>query len=155
MFHLDKSLVIESVRSKIENVKLIYLFGSFASGEQRADSDLDIAILPIKALDNLTRRQIAQELACELDIDVDLNTASTVLCQQVITQGQLLWGSTNDDDAFAVKTTALADNLKKMVGLRNIAVHDYQELNLDIITHVIKHHLSDFNDFVDVVKAQT
>lgn len=114
MFHLDKSLVIESVRSKIENVKLIYLFGSFASGQQRADSDLDIAILPIKALDNLTRWQIAQELACELDIDVDLvdlNTASTVLCQQVITQGQLLWGSTNDD-AFAVKTMSMNQHLQ-------------------------------------------
>ena len=53
-----------------------------------------------------------------------------------------------------VLTTALAENLKKMVGLRNIAVHDYQELNLDIVVHVINHHLSDFNDFVDVVKAQ-
>ena len=53
-----------------------------------------------------------------------------------------------------VLPTALAENLKKMVGLRNIAVHDYQELNLDIVIHVIKHHLSDFNDFVDVIKAQ-
>ena len=48
----------------------------------------------------------------------------------------------------------LADNLKKMVGLRNIAVHDYQELNLDIVVHVINHHLSDFEDFIKVVKAQ-
>lgn len=48
----------------------------------------------------------------------------------------------------------LAENLKKMVGLRNIAVHDYQELNLDIVIHVIHHHLSDFHDFIDVVKAQ-
>lgn len=52
-----------------------------------------------------------------------------------------------------VLPTALAENLKKMVGLRNIAVHDYQELNLDIVIHVIKHHLSDFEAFVDVVKA--
>ena len=58
-----------------------------------------------------------------------------------------------------VLPTALAENLKKMVGLTNLftgsrAVDDYQELNLDIVIHVIKHHLSDFNDFVDVVKAQ-
>jgi uncharacterized protein YutE (UPF0331/DUF86 family) len=46
----------------------------------------------------------------------------------------------------------LADNLKKMVGLRNIAIHDYQELNLDIVVHVVKHHLSDFEDFIEVVK---
>jgi len=115
MFNLDKYHVIKSVRSKIPNVKLLYLFGSFASGEQHANSDLDIAILPVKALDNLSRWQIAQELACELNIDVDLidlNTASTVLCQQVITQGQLLWGSTNDDDAFAVKTMSMYQHLQ-------------------------------------------
>lgn len=110
-----KSRVINSVRNKVPNVKLIYLFGSFASGEQHANSDLDIAILPITALDNLTRWQIAQDLACELDIDVDLidlNTASTVLCQQVITQGQLLWGNANDDDVFTVKTMSMYQHLQ-------------------------------------------
>ncbi|QFU23427.1 DUF86 domain-containing protein [Shewanella eurypsychrophilus] len=47
---------------------------------------------------------------------------------------------------------ALADKLKKMVGLRNIAVHDYQELNLDIVIHVIKHNLKDFEDFIDAIQ---
>ena len=46
----------------------------------------------------------------------------------------------------------LADNLKKMVGLRNIAVHDYQELNLDIVVHVVQHHLEDFEQFIEVIK---
>ena len=43
-------------------------------------------------------------------------------------------------------------NLKKMVGLRNIAVHDYQELNLDIVVHVINHRLSDFERFIEAIK---
>lgn len=42
---------------------------------------------------------------------------------------------------------ALAENLKRMVGLRNIAVHDYQSLNLDIVVAVIKNHLVDFDAF--------
>lgn len=46
---------------------------------------------------------------------------------------------------------SLADKLKSMVGLRNIAVHDYQELNLDIVVHVIQHNLVDFEDFVSVI----
>lgn len=50
---------------------------------------------------------------------------------------------------------ALADNLKKMVGLRNIAVHDYQELNLDIVIHVIHNHLSDFQDFIDAINSDS
>ncbi|MGI2203501.1 type VII toxin-antitoxin system HepT family RNase toxin [Shewanella oncorhynchi] len=52
-----------------------------------------------------------------------------------------------------VITQPLADNLKKMVGLRNIAVHDYQELNLDIVVHVVHHHLEDFEQFIEVIKA--
>jgi uncharacterized protein YutE (UPF0331/DUF86 family) len=34
-----------------------------------------------------------------------------------------------------------------MVGLRNIAVHDYQKLNLDIVIAVVQKHLSDFEEF--------
>lgn len=41
----------------------------------------------------------------------------------------------------------LAENLQKMVGLRNIAVHDYQTLNLAIVKHVIEHRLSDFEAY--------
>lgn len=39
---------------------------------------------------------------------------------------------------------ALADALKRMVGFRNIAVHDYQELQLPIIVAIIEKHLDDF-----------
>lgn len=41
----------------------------------------------------------------------------------------------------------LAMRLKKMIGLRNIAVHDYQKLNMDIVVAVVRHHLSDFDEF--------
>lgn len=41
----------------------------------------------------------------------------------------------------------ISNRLQKMVGLRNIAVHDYQKLNLDIVVAVIKNHLVDFEEF--------
>ncbi|MEH0690935.1 DUF86 domain-containing protein [Vibrio cholerae] len=41
----------------------------------------------------------------------------------------------------------LSSSMKKMVGLRNIAVHDYQNLNLEIVISVLNHHLSDFRLF--------
>lgn len=46
----------------------------------------------------------------------------------------------------------LALNLQKMVGLRNVAVHDYQTLNLEIVKHVVEHRLGDFEEFIDAVK---
>ena len=40
-----------------------------------------------------------------------------------------------------------ANSLMAMVGLRNIAVHDYQALNLDIVIHVIENNLQDFEKY--------
>lgn len=39
---------------------------------------------------------------------------------------------------------ALAERLKHMVGFRNIAVHDYQALQLPITVAIIEKHLDDF-----------
>ena len=37
-----------------------------------------------------------------------------------------------------------ASNMKAMVGFRNIAVHDYQTININILKEIIKNHLEDF-----------
>jgi uncharacterized protein YutE (UPF0331/DUF86 family) len=42
---------------------------------------------------------------------------------------------------------ALAEALQRMVGYRNIAVHDYQILQLPITIAVIERHLGDFLAF--------
>ncbi len=42
---------------------------------------------------------------------------------------------------------ALAESLKKMVGFRNVAVHDCQSLALPITVSVITRHLDEFLDF--------
>jgi uncharacterized protein YutE (UPF0331/DUF86 family) len=51
-----------------------------------------------------------------------------------------------------ILSDTLTNNLKKMIGLRNIAVHDYQELNLEIVKYVIENKLTDFSDFIEVIK---
>lgn len=43
----------------------------------------------------------------------------------------------------------LAERLKAMVGFRNIAVHDYQTINLNILQKIIEIHLSDFELFTE------
>jgi len=40
--------------------------------------------------------------------------------------------------------TTLADGLKRMVGFRNIAVHDYQTMQMPIVISIIEHHLDEF-----------
>ena len=34
-----------------------------------------------------------------------------------------------------------------MVGFRNIAVHDYQAINIDIVQQIIEKNLNDFKEF--------
>jgi uncharacterized protein YutE (UPF0331/DUF86 family) len=45
----------------------------------------------------------------------------------------------------------LAEALKHMVGFRNIAVHDYQSLQLPITVKIITEHLDDFLRFAQTV----
>ena len=46
---------------------------------------------------------------------------------------------------------SLAARLKKMVGFRNVAVHDYQKLNLDIVRHILVERLDDFLEFTQLL----
>lgn len=41
----------------------------------------------------------------------------------------------------------LADKLRRMVGFRNIAVHDYQTLQLPILISIIETHLDEFLEY--------
>ena len=43
--------------------------------------------------------------------------------------------------------TALSRRMQAMVGFRNIAVHNYQEISLPILRSILDHHLSDFEAF--------
>jgi uncharacterized protein YutE (UPF0331/DUF86 family) len=49
----------------------------------------------------------------------------------------------------------IATAMKKMVGFRNIAVHDYQRLPLPIVESVISHHMDEFIRYSEeMVKAR-
>jgi uncharacterized protein YutE (UPF0331/DUF86 family) len=41
----------------------------------------------------------------------------------------------------------VAKRLKAMVGFRNIAVHDYQTINLDILKQIIEKNLNDIKTY--------
>ena len=41
----------------------------------------------------------------------------------------------------------LCERLKAMVGFRNVAVHDYRKLNLEVVRRIVHEHLGDFREF--------
>jgi len=48
-------------------------------------------------------------------------------------------------------SAALAESLKHMVGFRNIAVHDYQAMQLPITVRIIESHLDEFLQYSQAV----
>ncbi|MFB4161176.1 DUF86 domain-containing protein [Geomicrobium sp. JSM 1781026] len=47
-----------------------------------------------------------------------------------------------------------AKDMKSMIGFRNVAIHDYQKLNLDIMQSIIEHHMEDFIQYTkQIVKG--
>lgn len=45
----------------------------------------------------------------------------------------------------------LSLKLEKMVGFRNILVHEYQSLDIDLMRNVIENHLDDLVDFTNLI----
>lgn len=48
-------------------------------------------------------------------------------------------------------SSELALRMTKMVGFRNIAVHDYEQIDSVILRAIVQHHLKDFEDFYTCV----
>jgi len=63
----------------------------------------------------------------------------------------------NSRDAFELLiknkyiSADLGNRLKAMVGFRNIAVHDYQAIHLEIVQQIIEKHLTDIIQFTEFI----
>jgi uncharacterized protein YutE (UPF0331/DUF86 family) len=81
--------------------------------------------------------------ACEACID---------LAMHIVAQERLGLPQTSRDAFDMLESSSIIDEeiakrLKAMVGFRNIAVHDYQTINLNILEQIVEKHLEDFTDF--------
>lgn len=45
----------------------------------------------------------------------------------------------------------VCQQMQAMVGFRNVAVHDYQKMNLAIVHSILENHLTDFQDFIKAI----
>lgn len=101
-------------------------------------------------LENFTKQDsiiLNIQRGCEAAID---------LAMHIIAENK--WGIPQSSrDAFDILCQenyideSLAISLKSMVGFRNIAVHNYQTLNLKIVSQVIEQHLDDLKEFSKIM----
>ena len=101
---------------------------------------------PVTFQSDLTRQDAAIlniQRACEAALDM----------AQHLVRRERLGVPQSARDSFTLLATAgwidasLADAMRRMVGFRNIAVHDYQSLQLPITVSIIQKHLDDFLNF--------
>ena len=95
-----KKNAVEAIINSIPDVETIYIFGSFIKGDATNESDIDLAFLSNRKIDNLMRWDIQEELAKLLNRDVDLvdlNQASEVMQFQVVHYGQRIFARVNQE----------------------------------------------------------
>lgn len=89
---VEKQVIVDFLVQELDPL-LIYLYGSYAKGKARPNSDVDLAFYANQQSDPYEIFLLANQLAMQLrkDVDlVDLRTASTVFRAQVISTGELL-----------------------------------------------------------------
>jgi predicted nucleotidyltransferase len=101
MDHTTEQRIIQALQP-FEGVRLIVVFGSVASGQQRPGSDLDVGVLSVQPLssDQKMAMNNALALAFNRPIDlVDLRNAGQPLLSEIIAGGRPLhdvedeWGN--------------------------------------------------------------
>ena len=95
---------------------------------------------------NFTRQDAAIlniQRACEATLDMGLH----------IIRRERLGVTQSARDTFTLLeqagwiTSTVAEQMRRMVGFRNVAVHDYQALQLPITLNILTQHLDDFLRF--------
>jgi uncharacterized protein YutE (UPF0331/DUF86 family) len=49
---------------------------------------------------------------------------------------------------------ALADALRRAVGFRNVLVHGYASVDLEVVRDVVEHHLGDFDAYIATIRKR-
>jgi predicted nucleotidyltransferase len=118
MVEISQSQLISNIRASVleqcENIKLIYLFGSYAHDQANSESDIDIAIFGKTKFDPIVRWQMQNELANILKVDVDLIdllSASTVMQNQVIHHSMRIYDAANYGGLFEMQVMSMYQHL--------------------------------------------
>jgi predicted nucleotidyltransferase len=91
---VNEEAIIAFLREQLPELLAVYLFGSRASGEANARSDLDLAVLNDGPLDPVGLWDLAgevEDIALRPVDLVDLRAASTVMQYQIVAKGRRLW----------------------------------------------------------------
>ena len=101
-------------------------------------------------LDTLEIILLNLQRACEISIDLAMHAVAS----------HSLGIPQDSRDSFRILKQAgwidenLSHRMQNMVGFRNVAIHQYQDINLAVVAAILEDHLQDFGSFLDVLKSR-
>ncbi len=101
--HNEKQHIIDALRSEIDGLQAIYIFGSQSDGSATDKSDADIAYLSTERLSAVARWKLSQTLALILSKDVDLielASTNTIFRYQILSNAERIYGSGYEVESF-------------------------------------------------------
>jgi len=121
----EQQIKINNIGEKY-NLRYIIVHGSFACGEAKKGSDLDIAIYGKKFIDFNTQLKIYSDFADvfgdnrerELDIKT-LHDVDPLFLAEVVRKGQLIYGDLNDYDHFVLYAYKVFHDSQDLLRLRD------------------------------------
>lgn len=100
----EQKLKIKKIAKKF-SLKLVFIFGSFANGKNRIDSDLDIAVLGFREISFEDQIELISELSDIFKKNIDLsilNRTNPLLLFQVSKSSILIFGNREDFLKFKI-----------------------------------------------------
>jgi uncharacterized protein len=118
---LNRNKIIEITKKYYPSCQAIYLFGSYASGNNKKISDIDIAILldPIvaKKIDSFLLTDFHQDLENYFNKNVDLvniRNANSTLQMQIIFNSEIIYNNNNlEKENFEMTAISLYQKLNE------------------------------------------
>lgn len=106
----------------------------------------DVTSLDPESLDDINRQDIFV-LNLQRAIQASIDLASHIVASEGLGLPETVRGNFALLRDKRVIDPETASKMEKMTGFRNIAIHDYQALNLDILKSILTCNLRDLEDF--------
>jgi uncharacterized protein YutE (UPF0331/DUF86 family) len=122
---------IASIRKCLERIRTV------TSGVSESLNDPDIQDIYVLNLQRAVQATI--DLAAHLVADEKIGLPTNLKENFALLESRQIIGA------------PMSRRLQAMVGFRNIAVHDYQQLDLVILKSILEHRFGDLDEFVQVI----
>jgi uncharacterized protein YutE (UPF0331/DUF86 family) len=132
----------------------------------------DIIINKITVIENCLKRIKEEYIGHERELDSNYTKQDSIIlnlqraCEAAIDLGirvlrmKKLQPPQSSRDVFDllkkadIVSSETCTNMQAMTGFRNIAVHDYQKVNIAVVRSILQTHLADFETLIHEIKQQ-